>query len=249
MKKLILSSLIIGVMVLSSGCATQMAITGGCTPYDDGCNSTKSSTVLTDDYIAIGRPSTPIAGYKNPLILAGKKSSIIIQVSNENQDLFEKVLNEKHLLQHLNISVTSGNGNTQKFYIKKDNKKNENITGYAKLYYVKPIDLFTDKERISLEKLGFERMKNSGVNTCYNDGYGQQNGCGVERVYYSKSFIVTMSLAGVANNVDTLNHTFKKPISMSFAKEYTSKAGLLLVLPALVIDIVTLPIQILIYSK
>lgn len=244
MKKLLLNSILaVSVATGLSGCATSLAL-NNCT-WNEGCSSKVYKEYLADDYIAIGKPATPIAGYDRPLILAGKKSSVIITMPDGEKDLFEKVLKEQHLLKHLNISLTSGNGRPNRFFIQEQDKKAQNITGYAGLYFVKPVHLFTEQERIALEKLGFEREENRGVNACFDDGYGQ-NGCGVERVYYGKSFTVKMSLAGTVNNVNQLTHQLKEPMYLKFDHQRDSKLASIsqaLVLPAIIVDVVTFPIQ------
>lgn len=244
MKKIILTTTLATVIATGlTGCIASQAVwnAGNC-DFTNGCSSTVSDVVVSEDYIAIGRPATSIAGFDRPLILAGKKSSIIIDMPTTEKDLLEKVMLEKHLLPHLYISLTSGNGNPSTFYIKQGEK---NVTGYAGLYFVKPVHLFSEKERIALEKLGFERGENQGVNSCYDDGYGT-NGCGVERVYYRKGFSIKMSVAGAVNNVNQLTHTLKRPVEITIRQQRHSKLAAVaqaLWLPALAIDIVTLPIQ------
>ena len=244
MKKVILNTALAAVMATGlSGCiASQTVWKHGNCDFTNGCSATVSDVVVSEDYIAIGRPATAIAGYDRPLILAGKKSSIIIDMPEAEKDLLEKVMLEKHLLPHLYIYLTSGNGNPSTFYIKQGEKE---VTGNVGLYFAKPVHLFTEKERIALEKLGFERGENKGVNSCYDDGYGT-NGCGVERVHYRKGFGVKMSVAGAVNNVNQLTHTLKRPVEITIRQQRHSKKASIaqsLWLPALAIDIVTLPIQ------
>lgn len=171
------------------------------------------------------------------------QANIIIDMPTSEKDLLEKVMQEKHLLPHLYISLSSGNGDARTFYIKQGEKE---VTGYAGLYFVKPVHLFSEKERIALEKLGFERGKNKGINSCYDDGYGNDNGCGVERVYYRKGFNIKMSVAGAVKNINQLTHTLKRPVEITIRQQRHSKKASIaqsLWLPALAIDIVTFPIQ------
>lgn len=244
MKKIILTTALATVIATGlTGCiASQTVWKHGNCDFTNGCSATVSDVVASEDYIAIGRPATSIAGYDRPLILAGKKSSIIIDMPTTEKDLLEKVMQEKHLLPHLYISLTSGNGNPSTFYIKQGEKE---VKGYAGLYFAKPVHLFSEKERIALEKLGFERGENKGVNSCYDDGYGT-NGCGVERVHYRKGFGVKMSVAGTVNNVNQLTHTLKRPVEITIRQQrHSKKASIVqsLWLPALAVDIITLPIQ------
>lgn len=246
-------SFIFGILAVSlatalSGCATSLVL-HNCT-WNEGCSSKVYKEYLADDYIAIGRPAKLIAGYDRPLILAGKKSSVMITLPDDEKDLFEKVLKQQYLLKHLNVSLTSGNGNPNRFFIQEQDKKAQNITGHAGLYFVKPVDLFTEQERIALEKLGFERGENYDVKSCFDDGYGQ-GGCGVERVYYRKGFTITMSLAGTVNNLNQLTHQLKKPMHLEFDHQRESKLAPIsqaLVLPAVAVDIVTLPIQAVVWT-
>lgn len=247
MKKLILSTALVMIAGTGlTGCmATMTALNHANCDFNNGCSSIVSTVIASEDYIAIGRPATPIAGYDRPLILAGKKSSIIVDMPTEDKNLLEQIMQEKHLLPHLNISLSSGNGDARTFYIKEGEKE---VKGYAGLYFVKPVHLFTDKERIALEQLGFERGENESVYTCYDDGYGtNSNGCGVERVYYRKDFVVKMGVAGAVNNINQLTHTLKRPVNITIRQQRHSKkadiAGAL-ILPAMAIDIVTLPVQV-----
>lgn len=217
MKKFILAVLVTTTISLS-GCVTSLVIASmvyDCNPLADSC-SPPTKLKVADEYFAIGRPSTPMVGYDQPLILLGKKSSVIIEMPNEDKDLFERVLNERILLPHLNVSLASGNGNPRSFYIERANRNAERITGYAGLYYAKPVNLFTDRERIALEKLGFKRGENRDTRSCYKDGYGDSNGCGIERVHYSKDFTIKMSPKGIVNNATLITHNFKEPVEMRF---------------------------------
>lgn len=243
MQKIILNSVLAAVMATGlSGClATQAVMNYGNCRIERGCSSSKNHVLADDTYIAIGRPATPIAGYDRPLILAGKKSSIIIDMPEAEKDLLEKVMQEKHLLPHLNLSLTGGNDYPRTFDIKQGEK---DVQGSVELFFIKPTKSFTNNERIALEKLGFERQNKAGK-TCYDDNNMSYN-C-AEKVFYSKKMSVKMSVAGAVKNINQLTHTLKNPLNITIRQEQNNrtKAGIAeaLWLPAMAIDLVTFPIQ------
>lgn len=243
MKKLLLGTAMISTMMFGlTGCiATQTVMNHGKCHIERGCPSITTRVLVSEKYIAIGRPATPIAEYDRPLILAGRKSSIIIDMPTAEKDLLEKVMQEKHLLPHLNISLTGGNDYPRTFDIKQGEK---DVSAVVELYFLKPAKLFTNNERVALEKLGFERQNQAGK-VCYDDNNVSYD-C-AEKVYYSKDFSVKMSVAGAVNNVNQLTHTLKTPIHITINQKQDnrkkSSIAEALWLPAMAIDLVTFPIQ------
>ncbi|MFB2538460.1 hypothetical protein [Acinetobacter sp. c3-l95] len=195
-----------------------------------GCNAeqcVKYETLLEDKYIAIGKPSQPIAGYNNPLILIGEKSSLIISLDQSEQQLFEQVT-QSNLMPYMHISLVSGNGNPRTFFIDQKDKKIENVVGHSGLFFTKPIEQFTEKDRIALEKLGFKRdMSDSGSG----------------KVFYDRDFDISMTAANAINNPNSVNYRLKDPLDMRFVRQKNSIAEAL-ILPAMIVDVITMPIQI-----
>lgn len=239
MKKVILNTALAAVMATSlTGClATQAVLGDPLCQY--GCDKTDKSTTHTlfkDTYVAIAKPAKPIAGYPDALLLIGKNSTLILTPKNADDVKFFQRLSEFDL-RYLFLGTTSTT-----IEVKTPNHTIDQVEKLISVTFSRHIDLpATAKEKQLFADTGFELTSNNA------SVYGK----GDVRFEYGKTLALNMTAIPALPNVN-LTHTFRQPIELEFYRTEQhgnpnpkSKKGLppYLIAPALVIDVVTLPLQ------
>ena len=238
-KLLILGSSILCASLLN-GCATAYTmseISDGGTRYD-----VKEETLYTDQLIAYGIPKTPVPSYENALAIVGTKNNYLIepiQTTAPNQNVLVDIVTQLDLT-YLSIAprVSSG-ANDKNFEITIYDPK-ASLSEMMLLRYAKPNLQVTSKEKQLLQSLQFS----CSVPVSTNNYVCEKNI--TYRMYAIKK----------DKNQAPPQYTFRQPIqlkvnlSQKIQKRNFSKAPYLLLLPlAVVVDIVTLPIQFIGFSQ
>lgn len=243
MKKWALTTVLAMIVGTSlTGClATNALHRAGAICLSDACSNsntkTISHTLLKDSYIAIAKPKTPIAGYPNALLLIGKNSTLILTPKNADDAKFFQRLSEFDM-RYLFLGL----GDVTEIAVKTPNHTIDQVEQLVSIRFSRHVDLpATTKEKQLLEDAGFELTSND--NAYYSKGD--------VRFEYGKTLVLNMTAIPALTNAD-LTHTFRQPIELEFyyteekyspAKATLSTVSPLLFLSALVIDVVTLPIQ------
>lgn len=230
-KWLILGSSILTTSLLS-GCATML------TMHEIKDREHNIKNLYTDQLIAYGIPKTPIPSYENALAVVGTKNNYLIKPvaqSLPNPNLLVDVVTQLDL-NYLSImprSVTKD----KIFEITLTDPKVP-LTETLVLYYTKPNQKITAIEKQQLQTLKFS----CGV-TQSNDSYS----C-IQYVTYNIYPIKK------ADNAAPPQHQFRQPIQLEVKqktkKSVLNKAFYFPLLPlAAVVDIVTLPVQYMLFSE
>ncbi|MBS9779620.1 MAG: hypothetical protein KGV51_03240 [Moraxellaceae bacterium] len=231
-----LIGLLLSLSILNlTGCMATMGLMD--VTDDAGIGTGKEVTILKDKVIAIGQASKPIAKHENALILVGEKQSYLLENADDDKD--KQFL--KDIFTQADLSALSIALDKPKLIVKTD-KSNCNFNyGCAKvtIKFNKPQAKISTEERYKVQDLGFQ---------CYD--YKTNLDC-------SLSTEIGFTLAQKVANFDNLQHKLKQPVSIEFTQKKTNhiKKGVqkgtfgLLALPAMVVDVVTLPLQLLYYKK
>lgn len=196
------------------------------------------ATNITDKILAIGKPTKPINGYENALVLVGEKHNYLIELVNspkaDLQSIFESI----------DLSyVTIGLHDRDHIAVKQ--KAGDHHDGYHAcpssfgcayigLSFLKPLVLVTYKEKENLQRLGFSCSK-------YIDNRKLHCFTGYNKI----AFTVVQK----TTQPNSLSHRFQYPLSMVYYefhanKGETSSAVFNTLLPlAIIVDVVTFPIQ------
>lgn len=229
-----LSALTVGTFLLS-GCASMLV-------NQISESSPKDVTLLKDEFIAIGKPSQPITGFNNVLILASPKNSLIVELENKDYHLFNQLVPQlqsgKINNKHLNFFST---GNEKGIKLDKP-KQIHRIQDDFLLQYWEwsvPKDSYTQKE---LSKMGFEC-------TFYKDLQGNPKTFELDSALFCEyKLTAKLTLANAVNNSHSLTHQFKYPFKYHIYYTKNNNAlkatGIILAPVAFAVDLVTLPIHI-----
>ena len=230
-KKIIPSVFVLAVMVGLSGCmATNAVLDAGNCNIEKGCRTHfEKRTILEDTYMAIGRPTKPVTGFDNALVLIGKKSTLILTPKTADdvkffQNFHRLDLNYLSLATSKTIEVKEGSLS--------------NLSSGATIKFARKSDFpATANEKQLLNELGF-RLASDNASVRADGVYFE----------YDKWVNFNITVAQAIPNTH-LQHTFRNPVSFEFValeqKERKSQSVLeALVLPAILVDIVTFPIQI-----
>ncbi|WP_066804675.1 hypothetical protein [Moraxella oblonga] len=220
---------------LLSGCASMLV--------DEMTNrSPKDITLFQDEFVAIGKPSQPISGFNNVLILASPKNSLIVELENKDYHLFNQLVPQlqsgKINNQHLNLS---SDGNEKGIKLDKQ-KQIHRIQDNFLLQYWEwsvPKDSYTQKE---LTKMGFRC-------TFYKDLQGNPKTFELDSALLCEyKLTAKLTLANAVKNSYNLTHQFKQPfkyhIYYTKNNNVLKATGLILTPVAFAVDLVTLPIHI-----
>lgn len=249
MRKMILSTALALTMATSlTGCLATQAVLGDplCQYGCDKTDKFTTHTLFKDTYVAIAKPAKPIDGYPNALLLIGKNSTLILTPKNADDVKFFQRLSEfdlRYLSMYLFHYNENGNKKDDlKLVVKNPNHKIDQVEIWVNLKFSRHIDLpATAKEKQLFADTGFELTSNNA------SVYGK----GDVRFEYGKTLVLNMTAIPALPNVN-LTHTFRQPIELEFYRTEQhgnpnpkSKKGLppYLIAPALVIDVVTLPLQ------
>lgn len=195
------------------------------------------ATNITDNIIAIGKPTTSIKGYENALALVGEKHNYLIQPVSSSDKL--KQIFETVDLRYLTIEQPK----EKHIAVKQSGEKDSYYscpTEYGcvwelKLRFTKSLHQFFDEEKDKLKNLGFN---------CYLDSKQNQSDC-----YYT-TYKIAFTVTQKAMSNEKLNHRLKQPVPIVFYqfqpnKGSAGRAVRYALLPlAMAFDIVTSPIQV-----
>ena len=227
-RALIYSTMIFG-SALFSGCATITTVDKMMS------NHNSSKIILSDTLIAYGYSKQPIPEHENAVIIVGKQHNYLVEAANEEpqKDIFKKVVTQLDLKY---LTISSQSQNSREFNIYHRNQ-NEPLHEQLKIQFNKPGSLITNEQQ-TLKQLGFE---------CHATTTSQGSYC-YRMVHY------TISPIPKTNNDADLKHLFKQPIKFSVSAPSNgsslAKAPYALLLPiTIVLDIVTLPIQLVGFSN
>ena len=241
MSKIIkLSSVLAVNAFLLSGCASMLV-------SEISDRSSEDVTLFEDEFVAIGKPSQPITGFDNILILASPKNSLIVELEDKDYGLFNQLVPQlqsgKINNQHLSLSSIGESGGTNQKGMKLDKpqqiyKINEKFVLHYWEWRAKK-DSYTQKE---LSKMGFDCQFNAGLpkseTTLQLDS----------KLVCRYELNAKITLANAVNNSHSLTHQFKYPFKYHIYYTKNNNAlkatGIILTPVAFAVDLVTLPIHI-----
>lgn len=240
-KKIIPSIFVLATILGLSGCMTDAVMEARGCHIVNGCSDTysKKHTIFEDTYIAIGKPTKPIAGFDNALVLIGKNSTLILTPKRPDDVQFFQNFHKLDL-NYLSLSTYNmyygRSVNGAETVEVKDGGLN-NLSSSAIIRFARKSDFpATASEKQLLNELGFELASND--NSYRSDG-----------VYfeYDRWVYFNITVAQAIPNIH-LQHTFRKPVSFEFVTYEEKKRKFqpvlkALMLPAIAFDIITLPIQ------
>lgn len=237
-------------MATLSGCMTFFAL-------DDSIEKSKAERhVLThsDTVVAIGKPVTPIKGYENALALVGEKNGYLVQPDDNNSDTLLKIF-EMADLKNLSLGRYGYSLDVKQAYddwkcsskygcaniIVRFSKSSESISNSTKSQEEKTQDfskLYDEKSE--MEKLGFDCKM-------YYEAHV------ILSCYYSEKLAFTITEP--VTNPSQLTHKLSKPVAVRFYEFHADHERHEIVIKrilkpvAFAFDVVTLPIQILIWDS
>lgn len=234
-----LSSILIVGTFLLSGCASILV--------DEMTNNPQDVTLFTDEFVAIGKPSQPITGFNNVLILASPKNSLIVELENKDYYLFNQLVPQLQIgkinNQYLSLSSIGKSGGTNQKGMRLDKpqqvyKINEKFVLHYWEWRAEK-DSHTQKE---LSKMGFDCQFNAGLpkseTTLQLDS----------KLVCHYELNAKVTLANAVNNSLSLTYQFKHPYEYRIYYTKTNNAlkaaGVILTPVAFAVDLVTLPIHI-----
>lgn len=244
---LLKSSYALGILTLAcipllSGCATSYTIT-----------KSKSGTAIqthvhfSDHITHIGMPKSQLKDFPYALVALGEKQSYLITSGDENNpsvlyDIFNQVdihylYLEPRLFLDSKINTTRSE-NIFKTSITDDCYKQNKLCNTMRLYFQKPTDELANNEISKLNKLGF---------TCQ----------ALAKTHKSQELLQCQRLIEVNTHINQKINTqanayqLKQPITFQIIEEEPKRVdrkGIALLTPlAVVVDIVTLPVQMLLF--
>lgn len=230
----------IAVCIGAGGCATFAVMEDARGTYTEE----QEVVEFSEQVIAIGRPSQPIAEYPHAMVLAGNKYSFLVQPKVDAQtpaNLFEQIFTQvdlKALYINPNPVQQQHYGQTQSLTLKLANGQKEikKLPHWIGLTFTKPTAQLGYGEQQRLELFGFK---------CNTVQIKQQ-----PHLNCSRNVQTEFTLAERVNNFNQLQYKLKQPLTVKMVHTYTvekSKVGAkLLLLPVAVsLDIITLPLQLL----
>ncbi|MDO4998110.1 MAG: hypothetical protein Q4E16_05670 [Neisseria sp.] len=234
MKKLALFCTSITAALSLSGCLATQALDNS---IEQSENQRWVATDFNDTIVAIGKPKTPIEGYKNALVLAGQKQNYLVyHESNPDDDSLKNIF-ETADLRYLRIKLPEKQTHIA---LKKASAEFACHSSFAcvdamdiELHFYKPDSLYDARDFPKLKKLGFQCRQYAG----------QPLFC-----YYLAGKLVLVPTQ-LASNQANLTHRLKTPIPVVYYEFHADKGSVgrgiknALIPLAVVFDIVTFPIQ------
>ncbi|PNK60851.1 hypothetical protein A6J60_008140 [Psychrobacter sp. FDAARGOS_221] len=219
-----------------SGCITTSYITDKI--EDNTAKRWVADEALNDTIIAIGKPSQPIAGYEDALILAGNKNSYLIQPTDSKNDNLIAIF-EKLDLNYLSIKPDSiGRQKVNFIQVQMGEEKHNCVASHGcsdmTLTFKKPTALLTDQEKAVLRELKFSHLYEIEGVTYYRN------------MLQNLKFTITTPVA----NQQQLQHRLKQPMPIKFYRYdehngIVARRGMQALIPlTLAFDIITFPFQI-----
>lgn len=234
-----LSALTVGTFLLS-GCASMLV-------NEISESSSKDVTLFKDEFVAIGKPSQPITGFNNVLILASPKNSLIVELEDKDYGLFNQLVPQlqsgKINNQHLSLSSIGESGGTNQKGMKLD--KAQQIYKIRELFvlYYRENNIEKDSRRQKeLTNMGFECKYEPEFIPTAPKLYPIPS-----ELYCRYELNTKITLANAVNNSHSLTHQFKHPYEYRIYYTKNNNAlkatGIILTPVAFAVDLVTLPIH------
>ena len=233
-----------------SGC---LMTTGAMNSLDD---KYKEKTIFTDQIIAVGMNKLPLKDYPNAVIAVGQKFSYITQSVDTDGQGKPIAVNDKliKLVQGLNMGqlyirptpaqliylLESDEFQTQKKYNSTtcdirvaDDVSIKNVSQFSTM-----VAFAYSKETAKITAAENKLMRELDMN-CEQNAYGISECTG--------RMSLNLTIAPEIKNIQSLNYQLKAPITMNIVSDHYSASKVvgqyLLVPVAVVLDIVTLPVQ------
>lgn len=241
MSKIIkLSSVLAVSTFLLSGCASMLV-------NEISDRSSEDVTLLKDEFIAIGKPSQPITGFNNILILASPKNSLIVELESKDYHLFNQLVPQlqsgKINNQYLSLSSIGKSGGT--------NQKGMKLDKPQQIYKIRELFVLRYREN-NIEKDSYRQkeLTNMGFECEYEPEFipTAPNLYPIPSELYCRYELnARVTLANAVNNSHSLTHQFKYPFKYHIyytKSNNTLKATSIILTPvAFAVDLVTLPIH------
>lgn len=201
-------------------------------------SSYKYKTLISDQLLAYGIPREPIIRHENALVILGQKQDYLIEVVNRSSSKKTILVDiVKQLdLSHVTISASSRVSNHLFSVVITDPK--HPIMETLNVSYNKALNQVTNSEKNQLKALDF---------SCETDLNAQKYQC-TQQIHY-KIFPLKKQA-----NQKPLQYQFREPVQL-LVRQQSERSGLfkaahVAILPLTVVaDIVTLPIQLVGFSK
>ncbi len=208
-----------------SGCAATQLLGDAVLPdYQD------TQTVVSDVLIAIGKPTQKIKNHEKSLVLVGNQHSYFIDPNSNNKQLFNQIFSQVDLN---NVYINKNNINAKI----EPSCRYQHGCGTVDISFIKEKAKLQRNEKNTVKELGFacrdKTMKGKNYLACSNN------------------VAVGYTVISQVKNVNSLQHTFKKPVNLEVTKNSAKSTGdkgreaifYTLSPVAIVIDVVTFPIQ------
>lgn len=215
MNKGLFLTIILGLSTILSGCMATSYVS-------KKSQKTELAIEFSDNFLAIGKPKTPILNHENALVMVGEKYNYLVEdFSRFDEQKITKVFNYLDLNRVRIRNISQIRSEVQ--------------------YYFTTVTLDYSKPKAQITQQEFEV-----INKINASGFGcieeiQNN---VEYLSCPLHLAVKISPIKKAEN-QFLQHSFAKPIKADFyAEKYHMKPTMALMPLAFVVDVVTLPIQI-----
>lgn len=233
-KKLTSLALMTCLSILLSSCATTQYLASKTAPNNlDSLTQTKTQTLVSDVLVAIGKPTQKVQNYEDSLVLVGKNHSYFIEPNSNDKKLFQQIFSQVDL-SNIYINQQDINAEIQ------SSCRYKHGCGTVELSFRKEKAKLLANEEKTVKKLGFQ---------CHEQTITAKN-----YLTCNNKVAIGYTVISQVKNVHSLQHRFKKAVNLTIVKKTnlknqsvkkTGKQAVYYTLypVAVVIDIVTFPIQ------